>query len=267
MKLQQVAVVLAMLLGTGHAAWQECTKTCSNIKNMRPCVKQSKSGCCVFNKKARKCVDWPQCKALKQKDCKKDPTCLWSWKGNTNSWAEDTNVQSRQGSCVDMPADFDKSQCQYNTQRGCQKLNYCKWRRNQNKQGGKCMLNGNPTASPTAPTKSPTKSPTKQPTRTPTTQPTVVPTPPYTGSYTANLGSLVTASGSTQRCGGSNQVTGQTLAQQSNCEAACNACGACVGYNWEVTSRNSAGVATYRCVYKNAATVSSSAAQNGFYAK
>lgn len=259
-------VLLALLVGTG-AAWQDCTKTCSNIKNKRPCLKQSKDGCCVFNRRRRKCVDWPACKALMQQDCKRDPTCLWSWAGNTNDWAEDQNLQSRKGSCIDQPEGYDKSECRWNTQRGCQNLPYCKWRLNQNKKGGKCILNGKATGSPTSPTEAPTRSPTAQPTAQPTEAPTAQPTAPYAGAYTENAGQLVTTTGSTQKCGGNNQVTGQTLAQRANCEAACDACSACVGYNWERTGRASDGAGIYRCVYKKVTTMSPATADDAFYVK
>jgi hypothetical protein len=264
MKGSQLAILLAMLVGTSTAAWQECTAVCKNIKNKKPCLKQSKNGCCVFNRKQRKCVDWPACSGLKKQDCHKDPTCLFSWKGNTNDWVDESNIQSRRGGCVDTPPGFDKALCQYNTRRGCQKLDYCKWRRNQNMAGGKCINNGNPTGSPTAPTDSPTKAPSAAPTAQPTAQPSLAPTPAYTGTYTETVDVIMTGTGTTQKCGGVNAVTGQTIEQMVDCETNCNSCALCVGYNWQLEGFNNAGVGSYKCVYKNGGSASANPGSSYF---
>jgi len=232
MRAALACLLLTVLAGSTYVeAFGTCSGfTCSNL-NKKKCYNKQ-VGCCVWNRKQKACLSWPDCKGLKMKSCKLDPTCLWSWAGNSNQWAIDQNAQGRRGSCVNMPAGFNKEDCQYNVKRGCSRLSYCKWKVNQNKKGGKCVMNGEPTPSPTAPT--------------------VQPTPAYTGSYSPNFDKALNAGSTGTKCSGS--FFKENLASFADCDAICNPCSACQGYNYEITSYNSDGTPIVKCTWKKATT-------------
>jgi hypothetical protein len=86
----------------------------------------------------------------------------------------------------------------------------------------------------------------------------------YTGTYTQTVDVIMTGTGTTQKCGGVNAVTGQTIEQMVDCETNCNSCALCVGYNWQLEGFNNAGVGSYKCVYKNGGSASANPGSSYF---